>query len=288
MSCGIYKFENLKNGKVYIGQSINIEQRYKQHKTNCNQIDRNKSKFYQALNEFGIDNFSFEILEICSQNELNDKEIYWINYYNSVECGYNTLTGGSYGYIVERQPIYDAWDKGLSIQEIAEQLNVCKTTVRNTLHSYENYSVEESHKRGGNLAYETALKNNTHNSLMISNKVYQYDLDGNFINEYKSVYEAARCTGTQESSIRKVISGERQTANSFIWFNQKQSQVSPRKSGGKSKSVCQIDLQGKYLKTYKSLSEAAKAVNGDHSLIGKVCRGIKKTAYGYKWLYEEE
>ena len=287
MSCGIYKFTNLINNQVYIGQSINIEQRYKQHKTNCHLPDRNQSKFYQALNEFGIDNFSFEILELCEPDQLNDKEIYWINYYDAVNAGYNTLSGGSYGYIVDRQLIFDAWNEGLSIQKIAEKLDVCKTTVRNALHGYDKYSVEESHKRGGQMAFETALSNQSHNSLKISNAVYQYDLNGNFIQKYNSVYEAARCTNTQESSIRKVISGERQTANNFIWFKEQQDYVAPRKSGGKSKSVYQLDLNGNQLNEYKSLSEAARTVNGDQSLIGKVCRGVKKTAYGYKWKYSE-
>lgn len=286
MSCGIYKFENKINGQVYIGQSVNIEKRYKQHKTNCNLSDRNKSKFYQALNELGFDNFSFTIIEHCLPNELNEKEIYWINYYNSVEQGYNTLSGGTYGYIVDRELIYKAWDEGLSVQEIANKLEISKTLTREALHSYPNYSIEESHRRGGNLAYQTTLSNQSLNKAS-GRRVYQYDLNGNYINDYSSVYEAARQTNTQESAIRKVISGERQTSNDFIWFDSKQDKVEPRKSNGKAKNINQYDINDNYITSYISLTEAAKAVNGDRSLIGKVCRGIRKTAYGYKWKFKE-
>jgi group I intron endonuclease len=71
---GIYKITNKKNGKVYIGQSANIERRFKEH---CHQ---NKSRISvdKAIFDEGIENFSFEVVEVCSIEELNDKETFWI------------------------------------------------------------------------------------------------------------------------------------------------------------------------------------------------------------------
>ena len=62
---GIYKLTNKINNKVYIGQSINIENRFQQHKNNClneNLKDYN-TKFYRALRKYGVENFTFEIIE---------------------------------------------------------------------------------------------------------------------------------------------------------------------------------------------------------------------------------
>lgn len=95
MSCGIYKITNLVNNKVYIGQSINIEKRWANEKSNSKR--KNGKKLSEAFTQYGIENFSFEILEECPQEKLNEKEKYYISFYNSVEDGYNTTLGGSTG-----------------------------------------------------------------------------------------------------------------------------------------------------------------------------------------------
>lgn len=93
---GIYKIENLINGKVYIGQSINILRRWNDHKS---RYDNNKNQMfnttlYKDIRNYGINNFKFSVIEECNINELNDKEIYWISYYDSFKTGYNSTTGG--------------------------------------------------------------------------------------------------------------------------------------------------------------------------------------------------
>lgn len=96
---GIYKFENKINGKVYIGQSISLEQRYQSHYNNHKNENTQDydTKFYRALRKYGFENFNYEILESAdyfSKEELNEKEIKWIAYYNSYEEGYNSNRGG--------------------------------------------------------------------------------------------------------------------------------------------------------------------------------------------------
>ena len=91
--CGIYKIENLINHKVYIGQSINIKIRWKNHlKVSKNpNSDCYEYPLYKAFRKYGINNFSFEILEECSKDSLNQRERYYINKYNSLDnnFGYN-------------------------------------------------------------------------------------------------------------------------------------------------------------------------------------------------------
>ena len=97
--CGIYKIENLINNKCYIGQSVNIKRRWKDHKEASKNI-KNKNydyPLYKAIRKYGLENFSFEILEKCSENLLNEKEKYWIKYFNSYNNGYNQNEGGNSG-----------------------------------------------------------------------------------------------------------------------------------------------------------------------------------------------
>lgn len=75
---GIYKFTNLINNKSYIGQTIHLKTRYGEHKRNHLNINHVNYEclFYRALRKYGFENFTFEILEYCSEKELNKKEKY--------------------------------------------------------------------------------------------------------------------------------------------------------------------------------------------------------------------
>lgn len=92
MSTGIYKYQNKINGHIYIGQSVNIEKRYAQHLYDA--YNRPITTIDIAINKYGINNFTFEIVEECSVKELNNKEIYWIDFYDSFNNGYNNTLGG--------------------------------------------------------------------------------------------------------------------------------------------------------------------------------------------------
>ena len=95
--CGIYKITNKVNGKCYIGQSINIKRRWRQHKeTYVNPASENYDyPLYKAIRFYGLENFSFEVLEECQPEKLNEKEIYWIEVFKSYDNGYNQDRGGN-------------------------------------------------------------------------------------------------------------------------------------------------------------------------------------------------
>ena len=94
---GIYKIQNLINQKCYIGQSINIDRRWKDEKRTAFDITAKNYNYpiSQAFRKYGLENFNFEIIEECLQSELNEKERYWINYYDSFFNGYNQTLGDS-------------------------------------------------------------------------------------------------------------------------------------------------------------------------------------------------
>ena len=92
---GIYKITNIKNNKAYIGQSVDIGERWTSHvKTGLGIAVSVPNKFYSALLEEGPESFTFEILEVCGKEKLNERERYWIDFFNTVNRGYNTKVGG--------------------------------------------------------------------------------------------------------------------------------------------------------------------------------------------------
>ena len=93
--CGIYKITNLLTEQAYIGQSVNVADRWKQHCKCGLGIDASATnKLYNAMQKYGVWNFSFELLEqIHQRNLLNEKEKFWIEMYQSNKFGYNGNAG---------------------------------------------------------------------------------------------------------------------------------------------------------------------------------------------------
>ena len=89
---GIYKITNKLNGKIYIGQSNNIQRRFVEHQGKGSD---SRIPVDVAIEKYGYQNFSYEVVEECLTEQLNERETYWITYYNSVENGYNCSLGGN-------------------------------------------------------------------------------------------------------------------------------------------------------------------------------------------------
>ena len=88
--CGIYRITNLKTNEAYIGKSTNIKTRWQNHcKTAIGLDGMARTKIHSAMKEYGIDNFSFEVLEKCAKENYSEREKYWINFYETNVYGYN-------------------------------------------------------------------------------------------------------------------------------------------------------------------------------------------------------
>lgn len=139
---GIYKVTNNINNKVYIGQSNQIEARWKKHCHRSlydNGTDYN-CVFYRAIRKYGLENFTFEVIEECKEEELDEKEKYWIKQYNSFlgfeNCnGYNMTLGGqnniphklTYKKVEEIQHLL--LTTKISQTDIGNQYNISQVTV---------------------------------------------------------------------------------------------------------------------------------------------------------------
>lgn len=97
-------FTNRCNGKSYIGQSVNIERRYNEHRFRTVE----SSLFHDELRYYGFHNFDFYVLEECCISDLNDKEVYYIKKYNTLfPNGYNMTSGGTCPHVNKLKSITD-------------------------------------------------------------------------------------------------------------------------------------------------------------------------------------
>ena len=118
----IYKAENKINGKLYIGQTIrSLTARRNQHLNNARKGV--SGKFYDAIREYGEDNFEFSVIcKAYSKDELDDLERYYIAKYNTVNDGYNSLSGGS-ANVMEIPSVKEKHKKILGSDEIRQKIS---------------------------------------------------------------------------------------------------------------------------------------------------------------------
>ena len=213
------------NKICYIGQTIRTYKvRWQQHKQVAKNADSSRYALYAAIQKFGIDNFYPILIEQCENDLLNEREMYWIKYYQTkVEQGGLNLTDGG-----------DA-------------------------------NSERQRKR-----------------------VYQYSLDGKFLNEFESIADAAWFLNTEDSLISKAAHGYINQSNGYRWSFEKLDSLKEEYIPHK-KEIRQYSKSGEFIQSFPSIREAARAIGkteeGAGSNICAVAKGKRKTAYGYIWSY---
>lgn len=220
MNIGIYKITNKINNKCYIGQSTNLKSRISSHKSMLKNHNEDNDLLNKATKKYGYENFKIEIIKYCKEEELDLYEQYYINYYKSHkrENGYNIELGGS-------------THKHLS-KEQKEKIRKSKkgkcTGEKNSFygkkHSIETKKkISEKNKNnkyclGRFMSKETRKKIGNANRWHRILAVKCYDLNGNFIKEYRSIGEAGRSLNKKHySAISAVCKGKRKTAFGYIW-----------------------------------------------------------------------
>lgn len=94
--CGIYKIQNKKNGFCYVGRATDVSSRWKTHVKCGLGIDTpDRNKLYAAMREYGLTNFTFELLEQCEKDALNEREKFYIDLFQAYTYGYNSTIGNN-------------------------------------------------------------------------------------------------------------------------------------------------------------------------------------------------
>jgi group I intron endonuclease len=196
---GIYKITSPTN-KIYIGQSINVENRIKTYKYIGNR--KHQHKLNNSIKKYGLENHIFEIIEECSIEQLNEREIYWIQYYESVIKGLNLTYGGEGG-------------------KQSEEVKIKKSKSMTGKIFSDETKKKMSESKKGHIMYtdewKEKMKNGAWNSGTSSKPVLQYDLEGNFIKEWNSISKAANHINKSTSAISECCKNKRKTAYGYKW-----------------------------------------------------------------------
>lgn len=102
---GIYKITNTVNDKVYIGQSINVSKRLTEHKYHLKKNTHYNRALQNSYKCHGIQSFTYELIEECNLDNIDERECYWIEFYDSIDRskGYNFETGGNTNKTVSQE-----------------------------------------------------------------------------------------------------------------------------------------------------------------------------------------
>ena len=286
----IYKATNKINGKSYVGQTCDFHSRVWQHQR-C--YEKEDCDFHRAIKEFGFDNFSWEIIETCeSEDRACELEKYYIEKFNTYRDGYNMTKGGKGapyhnaravvlltldGQYIKR---YDsAMDAEIDGFHNADVLLNCKGKRRQTKGYM--FMFEDEYESNGAKTYRKPEPNGMRS-------VIQCDMEGNFIQKFKSLQEAARITGTNRTTISGVLSNTYKSANGYIFVYEEDfpiKDLSIYKKRKKGRKIAQVDAKsGEIIRVFDRISEAGEYLGVNYKAIHKVIDKEGRTAYGYKWI----
>jgi len=233
---GIYKITNPK-GRTYIGQSINIEERWKNYSKlrDC----KNQIKLHRSLIKYGFSKHIFEVEEECSVEDLNVRERCWQDFHdvlgsNGLNCKL-TATEDRSGCLSQetRQKISESHirrnetkEGKLSIQKRVENTDYHKRTLntdyekktRNTDYKKRTASTDYS-RRTLNFDYKKKVNNTDYSEIGKKHMkvVLQFAKDGIFIREWPSMKEAGETLKIQQTDISGCCRGINKSSGGFVW-----------------------------------------------------------------------
>jgi len=245
---GIYMVTNTVNQKIYIGQSIDIDRRWNQHRYGKGSII-----LRNAINKYGINNFKFEVVEAVDSRELSKNEITellveleqkWLDCEKPYlkENGYNQQSEAKPNIPIKRPEGY-----GELISKIKIDNNHCGKTV------------------------------------------FQFDLNGELIKEWKSAAQIERVLGYHAENISSCCLKKQKSSNGYIWiFSTEQlsgEQLSKAvvRENPVHRQVNQISLNGEIVDTWYSLKKLVDESEFDNRPVKACCNGTRNEYKGYKW-----
>lgn len=246
---GIYCIENLVNHKKYIGQSKNLKKRLSDHLSELRNGKHFNDHLQRSWDAYGQENFNIYVICYCNKEELDEKEIYYIDFYNTMDkdFGYNKDSGG----------------------------NKYKTRRAESREKMRLYWKEHGGANDGLLQA----------TIRARKPVVQYTTKGKLIAEFDSIVEASESTGIDFRQISAACVGKYKTSMGFVWrfkgedFNKFEIYNDIKTK----KKVIQYTMNGELVNEYPSIHDAHKETGVDYRNISAVCNGKRKSSHGYIW-----
>ena len=214
----IYKIVNDINNKVYIGKTENsLEKRFAEHCKDSQKREEEKRPLYAAMRKYGVEHFSIELVEECNIEIVSLREQYWIGFYKGYTEGYNATLGGDGKAYINREEIFDLWNMGNSLKEIADKTKHDKGWISSILHTQ------------GITSDEIIKRSQKHNIERAAKMVQMLDKQTEeVLNTFDSTRDAARflinkeglnpkSEGGYSSHISEVCNGKRKSCQGYKW-----------------------------------------------------------------------
>lgn len=305
---GIYIIKNNVNGKCYIGQSVNLRSRIKDHIRNAKKLTIDLP-IYRAIKKHGFHNFTIDVIESFVKdpdmpNEeliriLDQKEIHYIEKYKAYTEGYNCTVGGDYGVLGLKMT--DEQRKKVSENTrklIAKGLFGKRVYLYNFIDKY--YIYAWTIKDAGNITKLSSsnisrLCNNKYIHPFCNNFIAAYtkeelEIKKSKIPEWLEEYNANKKTLIKRYKNGKVYFGNSNWVKGMPGLNKGKKMSKEQKEKLRKAStkyiVYQYTLDGILVTTYEGMNNAAKAVNTDYTSIQRACNGKAKTCKGFIWKKE--
>lgn len=279
MTCGIYMIQNKVNNKMYIGQAVDIERRWGDHRHGlANRCNENRH-FINAWKSYEEENFEFTILLECEESDLNMYEEYYIFELMTYDhrVGYNKTYGGGSGRPTEevKRKISES-KKGKQLsEEHKRKLSESRKGEKNP-----NYG------NGDKIRGEKNPNYGRHHSEEAKRKLSESQKGRHHSEETKRKMSESR-KGEKSYWYGKHLSEETKRKLSESKKGKHRSEEIKRKiSENKSKPVVQIDpITSKIVRVWESATEAGRQGGFTSTNISACCKGKLKTHKGYKWMY---
>lgn len=261
----IYLITNTNNGKCYVGQTKNnVSQRFAQHIDGAYRCyDNKQSDFYKDIVKVGEDVFNvfkYKILEECSDNNLNEREIYWIK---KIKPLYNWAHRNEYLEHIYNDEICNLYKNGYTITEIRKKYKCRHNEIVKILNK-NNIQIVRARPQ---------IKNRK--------KIYHFDLYGNLIKEYNYIAECANALGFKRDNIR--LCAINNTKKGYLFNTAFDEYFSYNKEQPYIYQIINCKTQEKILvKTKKALEKEMEKKLGKYLSYGQLTRNGRKTIYGYK------